>query len=297
MIKVSYYNCGEETFKDPIKGKPFSHNLDRLEITQNYEEADLIFGYLDYLNCNQDYNEIVKSKVFKTYASKFVFYAMHDNPAFAYKDKVSTKIICQPLTYDIESFNIIPSPLQMRHFELEMIHDQEYIKKCRNVTKKYDLFFKGQVRYQNRHKIVEQDYGNLTTYFETTQPIWGIKGKERVNLIKDFNLEMAHSKFSFCPRGSGSSSFRFFHSLMVGSVPIISGHTRLPFEDEIDYQSICIMLDHTTKNYVDKLKSKINSINYDQMRLKGIEVWEKYFETENTDKYLFNKLINKCIHL
>ena len=290
MIKVAYYNCSLEEFKDPIKGKPFSHNLDRFKITQNYEEADLIFGYLDYLNCNQDYDKISRSEIFKTYAPKFVFYTMHDNPKFAYRDMLSTKIVCQPLTLDTNTFNIIPCPLQMRHFELEMIQDQEYIEKCRNVTKKYDLFFKGQIRYQNRHKIVEQDYGNLITYFETTQPIWNVKGKERVNLIKDFNLEMAHSKFSFCPRGSGSSSFRFFHSLMVGSVPIISGHTRLPFENEIHYENICIMLDHNENDYVSKLRAKIESIDYDQMRLEGIEVWEKYFKIENTDKHLFDKL-------
>ena len=93
MLKVAVINGNEDTLKDPIKGRPFSHNLDRVQYVEDVTEADWILGYLDYLNCEKDYVEIVQSRVFQVMPEKFVFWSMHDSPRFAYVEPYSTKFI------------------------------------------------------------------------------------------------------------------------------------------------------------------------------------------------------------
>ena len=61
---------------------------------------------------------------------------------------------------------------------------------------------------------------------------------DKVERIKDFLNEVSLSKFTFCPRGNGSSSFRLFESLEAGSVPIITGMIDYPFRDKVDYKKI-----------------------------------------------------------
>lgn len=293
-MKISYFNCDEKTFLDPIKGRPFSNNIDRIEITDNHEESDYIFGYLDYLQANGNYEHISKSEIYQKYKSKFVFYSMHDSPSFAYKDKEPIKILCQPTDKNIEDNNIIVCPLQMRHFEWEIIQDLDFIKECRKTEKNVDLTFVGQPKYYGREKIFNTDFSPLTTNIRPTTSIYGIHDIEkRISVMKDFYVETAKSKFTLAPRGMGSSSFRFYQALMVGSVPILSGYNRLPFEDKIDYERLCIILDHRHNDFSKTLNDKINQINYDDMRNYGMKIWDEYFRIEKTDKHIYNILENE----
>lgn len=294
MIKVSYFNCDEKTFKDPIKGRPFSNNLNEFEIVYDHDEADFIFGYLDYLTPNPQYDSISQTEVFKKHKNKFVFFAMHDSPSFAYRDSESYKVICQPSDKNIEDYNIIVSPLQMRHFEWEIIQDLNFIDECRNTEKNVDITFVGQPKYYEREKIFNMDFSPLTSNIRSTSSIYGVHDiNQRISIMKDFYIETSKSKFTLAPRGMGSSSFRFYQSLMVGSVPILSGYNRLPFENKIDYEKLCIILDHRDNDFLSKLKTKISTINYDEMRNYGIKIWDEYFRIEKTDKHLFNILKNE----
>lgn len=290
-MKLSYFNCEPDIFKDPVLGRPFSNNIENIILTNNHDESDYIFCYLDYLNCNEDFEKIKITNLYKKYEKKFVFYSMHDNPIFAYKNK-SINILCQPLNNDIS--NIIVSPLQMRHFEWEIINDISFIERCRKINKTIDLTFIGQTNYANRLKIINTNYGDLKTNFKSKGSIYSVTNKnERIKILKDFYTEISHSKFNFAPRGVGSMSFRFYQSLMVGTIPILSGHYQLPFEDKIDYDEICIFQNHEDVDFKEKLLNKINKINYEKMRTKGIEVWDEFFRMEKTDKHIFNYLNEK----
>lgn len=296
MLKVSLFNCDESVLLNPILGRPFSNNIDRINLIKNHEDCDFIFGYLDYLNCNEDFLEISKTEIYQKYKHKFVFYSMHDNPKFAYIDKEPIKIICQPITEDIENNNIIVCPLQMRHFEWEIIQDLNFIDKCRKQNKDVDLTFIGQPRYWGRELIFKSDFSPLTTNFKATGSIYSIQNtQQRISIMKDFYVETARSKFTISPRGMGSSSFRFYQSLMVGSVPILSGHVRLPFEDKIDYDKLCIRLNLEEKDYVNKLHKIIRNTNYEEMREYGMKTWDDYFRIDRTDKHIFDILKNEKI--
>lgn len=293
-MKVSVVNGDRDILEDPIKGRPFSFNLDRIEYCKDHSKSDYIFGYLHYLDCNKDYNKIIKTEVFKKYADKFVFWSMHDSPRFAYKENKSTKFICQPLhTKKINNkYNVIPVPLQMRHYELEMIKDLDFIKKCRNQEKEYDFIFVGQVRYAGRNWL--RNFNADSYYFEETRPIWGKKDlQERVEMNKEFCLKLSKARYGFAPRGAGSSSFRLFQCLMSGTVPIVSGMKHYPFSDFIDWSDIVLEGRDISKEGQDMIIGSDFEDRYQELRANGIEFWDKYVRIPKCDRVIFERYLDE----
>ena len=121
--------------------------------------------------------------------------------------------------------------------------------------------------------------------FRETKPIYGVQDVgERVSIIKDFCLEVAKSRYCFAPRGAGSSSFRFYQSLMVGTVPIVSGMNDYPFSSEINWNDFSIIDDSHTKH------NELISYNEYGLREKGMKVWDNYFRMDRTDEILFENM-------
>lgn len=287
-LKVAIFNEKEEILYDKILGRPFSFNQDKWEYTESLEEADWIFGHLHYLDCNLYYDYICKTPTFKKYARKFVFWSMHDFPEFAYREQDSVKFLCQPLfPEDINrNYRVIPTPLQMRHFEYEMIQDKEWIEKIRKTPKEYDFMYVGQIAYQGREFLKKLKLKKY--YFEETVPIWHIQDtQERIDLNKAFCEKLAKSKFVFCPRGEGSSSFRLYQTLMSGSVPIISGQKEMPFKDEVDWENFA----YFGENY----PILIEKFDYNKMREQGMKFWDKYCHMVECDRFLFDKYLLRGI--
>lgn len=268
--------------------RPFPSDWWSDRTIHNPYEADAIYLDLDYLDCNKDFAEISETKSFQDNAHKCFCYSMHDNPTFAYKPWSNdvTKFIAQPLVQN--GANIIPVPLQMRHFERELIKDTKFIEQCRNRKKEYDYIFVGQVKYANRDWLYPENIKpRLLTgssyVFRETEPIWNIKTVEdRVNLVKDFCWELAGARFAFCPRGIGSSSFRLFQSLMVGTVPILTGMIEYPMKEVVNWDRIALYIPPTRP-----------LTDYEGRREDGIKAWDNYFHMTKTDEYLFEKYLEK----
>ena len=134
------------------------------------------------------------------------------------------------------------------------------------------------------------DLPNGSTYlFENTQPIWSVKDvEERVKLSKEFCSKIASARYCFAPRGVGSSSFRLYQSLMVGTVPIIYGMKDRPFEDVLDWSDFSIDGDYCSLTGSLEVPSEKD---YECMRERGITIWDQYFHMQKTDEYLFQKYL------
>ena len=80
------------------------------------------------------------------------------------------------------------------------------------------------------------------------------------NLQDIFIDTTINSKFCLAPRGYGRSSFRFFESLQLGTIPIYLWNDKnwLPFQDILDYSKFCIVLNISEIN---KLEDILNSID------------------------------------
>ena len=272
--------------------RPLGYILDSWERTLDIEEADWIYVHLDYLDCNQQYQYLRSTEEFNLYKHKMVVYAMHDTPSFAYQDPEVLKFIAQPLYGKEENkrWNIVSVPLQMRHFEYNLITDKEYIESARNTEKKYDFCFIGQTGYQGREFLRPENINlphGSTYLFQDTRPIWSVKNtNDRVNLSKEFCSKVASARYCFAPRGVGSSSFRLYQSLMAGTIPIIYGMKDKPFEESLDWSDFSIDGDYCSLTGSLELPSEED---YERMREAGMAAWDEYFHMKKTDEYLFNR--------
>ncbi len=298
MTKIGIYSFETQTniTQHPEEFRPIGLCRDRWELTGDFDEADWVYFYLDYLKCNEQGRQLVGDPVWNEYAEKGIFYAMHDTPQFAYVIPEGIKFIAQPLLSRAENLehNVVSVPLQMRKFELEVIKDREFIEEIRCIPKQYDFCFIGQTGYFDRKRFRPENLklpAGSRYLFEETQPIWGVQDlQERVKLTKDFCRKVASSKFCFAPRGVGSSSFRLYQSLISGTIPIIYGMKERPFQEVLDWGEFSINGDWglDTEDYMNIL-----SHDLDSMKQAAIDAWDNYFHMEKTDEYLFNKYLEK----
>ena len=83
------------------------------------------------------------------------------------------------------------------------------------------------------------------------------------NLQNIFIEKTINSRFALAPRGYGRSSFRFFESFQLGTIPIYIWNdiNWLPFQNKINYDKLCIVI-HISKLH--DLYSIISSVTEDE---------------------------------
>ncbi len=68
----------------------------------------------------------------------------------------------------------------------------------------------------------------------------------------EFYQNIEQNMYTFCLRGSGNFSVRFYETLMMGRIPIlIDTDVRLPFQEEINWEKHCVLA--TAENYLEKI--------------------------------------------
>jgi len=212
-------------------------------------------------------------------------YLNDDSPDHAYQSS-EISFVAQPPADKITNkrHNVITVPLMMTD-EWEIIKENPaLISKLRSNKKIHTFNFVGQCNYMGRNIFKSL---NLSNYdFEETQTVYNLKKPEKKQKLIQFLNRISESKFVFCPRGIGSSSFRTYQSMMSGSIPIITGMNDYPFEDEVDWDSICIR--GNLNNLPSLIQKAINMSReeYDTTRDNAMLFWGEYCKHDN----LYNKL-------
>jgi hypothetical protein len=113
----------------------------------------------------------------------------------------------------------------------------------------------------------------------------------------DFNLFLETTKksiFTICARGYGKQSYRFYETLQLGSIPvyIYDNDPYLPFSDEIDYNSFCVVLNI---DKIDDLKGILKSKTQkqiDEMLSNGNKIYNEYFKLDKLPEKIIS-MVNK----
>lgn len=226
-------------------------------------------------------------------------YLNDDNPSKAYKTKELT-FVSQPL-YDFNiniKHNVITVPLIMSD-EWKLLHENPtFISECRDQHKSFQFNFVGNLNKGSKIMNAICPWGitpnrkilknlNLQGYdFEETKSIYNLKTDEKNKRLLSFLQRIAKSRFVFCPRGSGTSSFRLYQSMMVGSVPIVTDSKCFPFEDKTHWDEICICGEMKDLNNLIQIALNLSNVEYFQMRDKAMKFWDQYCRHENLYKYL-----------
>lgn len=108
--------------------------------------------------------------------------------------------------------------------------------------------------------------------------ISGKKGYIQAKLpYSEYLHTSAKCKFSFCPRGQGLSSYRFYECMHLSTIPVlIADKSALPYTHEIDYDKICVRIP----------EEKAGDFDYIDNRLKEADILQMHIEKNNVkDKF------------
>ena len=118
----------------------------------------------------------------------------------------------------------------------------------------------------------------------------------------DFIKLALQSKFNLCPRGYGRSSFRFFESILLGSIPIYiyDDENWLPYKELIDYSKFSIVLNSKNIDSLPVILSKLSRIEITNMQKELIN-HKKVFGLDFMCLYIINilskEIINYNLHI
>lgn len=98
------------------------------------------------------------------------------------------------------------------------------------------------------------------------------------------------STFTLAPRGYGYTSFRIYEAILAGSIPVYIWEDKkvLPFEDELDWNEFCIIVQSNKINDIPELLKKVDIEKY-QRKIKKIQ---DKFTIPETFNYIKRKISN-----
>jgi GR25 family glycosyltransferase involved in LPS biosynthesis len=157
-------------------------------------------------------------------------------------------------------------------------------------VEKKDIFcnFVGALTHPCRKKIFDELSNNQDYAFH-------IKNKWSSDLYKAemdlFETVIKRSKFTLCPRGYGTTSFRLYEAMKFGSVPVyISDSFHLPYKDIIDWNDICVLIPTEAIDNIDTILKLITKTKYEKMISNIKKIFPKIFKFEYMFEYILNTL-------
>lgn len=253
--------------------RPFYPNRNKIIWTTDSQQADFITIQSKGGDCRDAYKTLKQQPDFKRFEKKYCIYVNDDFPDYLYDDTKCIKWVSQPSRKHEENkkHNITVIPLIMSdHFHV----DSSFIEECRELEKEYEFGFIGNASVSGRSILSTIDTDSY--FFENTSSLhlYSIKNREeKIANIKHYLKKIAKCKFVFCPRGSGSSSFRLYETMMVGSIPIITGMNDFPFKDSSSWNEFSIVTDLDARG-LKKAAQQSRNTDYTTMRKNSINFWE-----------------------
>jgi hypothetical protein len=108
--------------------------------------------------------------------------------------------------------------------------------------------------------------------------------------MKLFSENLKKSEFTFCPRGNGNFSIRFYEALLSGRIPVvIKTDNELPFEKYIDWKEICVVSENED-NLVQDIILFYKNNNLIEIQKKCKTIFKEYF-LEKYDELLMTEIL------
>ncbi|WP_221258873.1 exostosin domain-containing protein [Flavobacterium okayamense] len=111
-----------------------------------------------------------------------------------------------------------------------------------------------------------------------------VSENDRFKTTIEFFNNIQENPFTFCMRGAGNFSVRFYETLALGRIPVIvDTNFDLPFSKSIKWDKHCIVVKEDFSDFEDKINKFYKSIaeeDFIQLQLDNRKIWENYFTKE-----------------
>jgi hypothetical protein len=132
-------------------------------------------------------------------------------------------------------------------------------------------------------KLLEKDINIETNFVYRKKYRAGAKTQKELDATTlEFYQNINECPYTFCMRGVGNFSVRFYETLAMGRIPVlINTDCRLPFSEHINWNKHCLIIDNTNvKNIGSCLLQFHQSIpkkRFQHIQESNRKLWETYF--------------------
>jgi hypothetical protein len=129
-----------------------------------------------------------------------------------------------------------------------------------------------------------------------------MRSYEKRKMTEAYFLNIKNNLFTFCYRGAGNFSERFYETLMMGRIPIvINTNCLFPYDDIIDYNGVGLFIHEYELDQNMNLGERITAY-YEQNKHRLLEIQQnnralylKYFHTSKLWNTFFRYIREKGI--
>lgn len=240
-------------------------------------------------------------------------------PAFGESMNIKHNVIPAPLlNMSTKHFHVGETLSSLTKNTGYHIITNDILSELRNQPKKYTFGYIGQTTYAGRQWIEGAEIDDML-FKSTTETISRRINPKRMSLrlqsdtLTDINVsesmqnnfmkrkrklfldylrQLSQCKYSLCPRGKGSSSYRIYESLSVGSIPIIFGSNALPFTDTIDWTRFAIIRPQIQSNDCIKRACE-QAVGSSISHTSCSKLWDENFDLYESNNKLLDILCKK----
>lgn len=237
---------------------------------------------------NYDYEKYIQNNYVKNNKCVFFLGGDYEFSLDIIKDKQDAIFFRQSLNNSLKKINefLLPSSYGCMAGDMNL--------EICEITDKPKISFCGSfISHKSRPKLLKllQENNNLICDFILNDSnCCGNIDKDIDSKIKLFNKNLKNSEFTFCPRGNGNFSIRFYEALASGRIPIIiKTDNELPFEKYIDWKEICVLVENEESLQQDIINFHKNR-DLIEIQKKCKEIFKEYF-LEKFDILLMNEIL------
>ena len=183
----------------------------------------------------------------------------------------------------ISNNNQIPIP-----YCTHIKRDPKYYQIPRNLTKKYLISYAG--RYREEIKYFN-DINVLDTNKIPDDKWISINNEETYNKIDDLYL---NSHFSLQPHGDKQTRKGFYHSLLLGCIPVVFNDNCDVYKEVlngiVNLEDVAVILDKNNGDYEHKLKLELSSID---IKIENINKIKHLLLYDENDLSIIDYIVNK----
>jgi hypothetical protein len=244
-------------------------------IVDDPADADIILFTDLHLHQDAELRSLRKHHLWKQYAHKILVYDERDRATLPLRGLF--------VSLEKQKFN------DKRHRSCAYYKIKEFSQDA--LAQEPDLLFAfvGSITHPIREQVLKLSHPRAIVV-EAKNFVFYSNSEQDAQRLKFENI-MARTKFSLCPRGHGTSSFRLFETMANGRVPVIISDDWVPL-DEIVNADCAIFIPEKDVSKIPQILEEAEP-EYERMSRLAKKVFDENFSNETH----FHNLIEKCVSL
>ena len=169
----------------------------------------------------------------------------------------------------------------------------------KNELKDYQSFYPSSVKREKYLGLLKISRKIDTNFILRDKYRAGINTQEeKQTTTEEFYQNIYNNPYTFCIRGAGNFSVRFYETLAVGRIPILlDTDCKLPLHDKIEWSKHCLIIDEVQyKNIAKKVldfHKNISEVSFIKLQESNRLLWEKILKRDSFFKEIHDVFINK----